>query len=812
MNLRSMKAGRGGLVRLVAVVWGIAVGSATVGAQEAANAPEPGPIPEPTSEMQVVSLQALMSTGGALEVRGRGGRLDFSLPTPKRGSVESAFLRLSYMNSAPLAADRSQFLVDFNGKSLAELPLTAGTTPVAVEVTLPPDLFLADDNKLRFRIDQQHVNGCDADSLSSLWTSVDPLNSYIVLETSGGRAPVVLRDLDAPYGAFLAPGAPVGIMTVSGPMNEAKMRTGGLIAQGIALRTGRPTDFLSVIIEPTFADANTEGDQEGHFPGLAGNGVAESAHVLLGTRSELRDIIAASVLERIEGPFLALLPLGSVPGKNVLIVSGQTDREVLIAASRLADPVQVLPDTATAVVQPVPRIESGQQAFIGAGQQYPFDDLVFSKDNLGQGTEPRTTVSFVLPPDFYAKDNRSAELFLNYAYTGGLDGNSLFNIAVNGSYATSVQLPNDEGDIIHNQAVDVPLRLLKGGRNELSFEPVLTAQAPEGCFAIAGTDSRIGIFGDSTIEVPKFARVLKMPELGNLSAAAFPFAMPEFGQSQIVAAAADGATIGTVWTLVAKLAQVAGAPLIELGYTFDPSAITGHALVVGALTDVDDLLLAQAPIDVDAISRLLVAAPTSGLAAQDPAAPDDEIGTGDRSLWEQRLAADNWFKAEKNARRRGAMADLVSGARLKVASFGPLGSIFDDVGDVPLELGEDQNLDAFMVAYESPFAPQRVLTIVTARDVNILQRATSELIRPILWDELNGDFSLWSTRPHKMLSTKAGVGFSVASVGSTAFEQKRLILNSYMAERPFLWLAAVLVALIMFAAVSHLFVVVRQNR
>ncbi len=811
MELSSMGQKPNRLVGLLAALGVGAIISAPAGAQEVDATPEQGPAL--TSEMQVVSLQALMSTGGALEVRGRGGRLDFSLPTPQRGSVESAFLRLSYMNSTPLAADRSQFLVDFNGKSLAELPLTAVTTPVAVEVTLPPDLFLADDNKLRFRIDQQHVNGCDADSLSSLWTSVDPLNSYIVLETSGVRTPIVLKDIETPYGAFLAPGAPVGVMTVNGPMNEAKMRTGGLIAQGIALRAGRPTDFLSVIIEPTFADVDAGAGTGGHFPGLAGNGLAESAHVLLGTRAELSNVVEASVLERIEGPFLALLPLGSVPGKNLLIVSGQTDREVLIAASRLADPSQGLPDTATAIVQPVPRLDTGRQGFVRADEPYAFDDLVFSKDNLGQGTEPRTTVSFVLPPDFYAKDNRSAELYLNYAYTGGLDANSLFNVAVNGNYATSVQLPNDEGDIIHNQSVDVPLRLLKGGRNELSFEPVLTAQAPEGCFAIAGTDSRIGIFGDSTIEVPKFARVLRMPELGNFSAAAFPFAMPEFGQSQVVAAAADGATIGAVWTLVAKLAQVAGEPLVDLGYTLDPSAITGHALVVGALGDIDDLLLAQAPIDVEAITRLLVAPPTSGFAAQgDTAAPDDGIGNGDRSLWEQRLAADNWFKAEKNARRQGAVADLMSNARLKVASFGPLGSIFDDVGNAPLELGEDQNLDAFMVAYESPFAPQRVLTIVTARDVNILQRATSELIKPILWDQLSGDFSLWSTRPHKMLSTKAGVGFSVASVGSTAFEQKRLILNSYMAERPFLWLAAVLVALIMFAVVSHMFVVVRQNR
>lgn len=807
MDLSSMEQKRSGLIALLtAIGFGVAL-SAPSAADDEETVAEQAPVP--TSDLQVVSLQALMSKGGALEVRGRGGRLDFSLPTPQRGAVESAFLRLSYMNSAPLAADRSQFLVNFNGQSLAELPLTAGNTPVSVEVTLPPTMFLADNNKLRFSIDQQHVNGCDAESLSALWTSVDPLNSYIVLETSGAQAPVVLSDVEAPFGAFLAPGAPVGIMTVSNPMTEAKMRAGGLVAQGIALRTsGRPTDFLSVTIEPAGIDETADG----HFPGLQGNGLAENAHVLLGTKSELRNVVAGSVLDGINGPFLALLPLGSVQGKNLLVVSGKTDREVLIAAARLSDASQRLPETATAVVEPLPQQEAGQQAFVLAGEPYEFDELSFSKDNLGLGTEPRTTVSFVLPPDFYAKDNRSAELQLNYAYTGGLATDSLVNVAVNGKYATSVQLPNDEGDIIHNQSVDVPLRLLKGGRNELSFEPVLSAQAPEGCFAIAGTDSRIGIFGDSTIEVPKFARVLRMPELGNLSAAAFPFAMPEFGQSQIVAAAADAPTIGTVWTLVGKLAQVSGEPLLELGYSFDPSAITGHALVVGALTDIDELLLAQAPIDVAAIARLLVAPPTSGFPTSEAPAPDQDVGIGDRSLWEQRLAADNWFKAEKNARRSGAIEDLVSGLPLKLSSFGPLRSIFDDVAEAPLQLGQDQNLDAFVVAYESPFVDQRVLTIVTARDANVLQRATSELVKPILWDELNGDFSLWSTRPHQMHTTKAGEGFRVATVGTTAFEQKRLMLNSYMAERPFLWLGAVLLALILFAGVSHMFVVVRQNR
>ena len=795
------------MVRRLGWLVGAALGAilaAPVFAQEPEVVLEEGDSPD----VQVVSLQALMSKGGALEVRGRGGRLDFSLPTPQHGAVESAFLRLSYMNSAPLAADRSQFLVDFNGQALAELPLTAGKSPVSVEVTLPSNLFLADSNKLRFSIDQQHVNGCDAESLSALWTSVDPLNSYVVLETSGALAPVVLNSIEAPYGAFLAPGAPVAIMTVSEETNEAKVRTGSLVAQGIALRTGgRPTDFLSVAVEPAAA----EDVEETHFPGLWGNGVAENAHVLLGTKRELRDVVAPSVLQRINGPFLGLLPLGSVPGKNLLIVSGQTDREVLIAASRFADVSQPLPDTATAVVEPLPQRETERQAFMTAGEQYAFDELAFSKDNLGLGTEPRTTVSFVLPPDFYAKDNRSAELELNYAYTGGLAADSLVNVAVNGKYATSVQLPNDQGDIIHNQSVEVPLRLLKGGRNELSFEPVLSAEAPEACFAVAGTDSRIGIFGDSTIEVPKFARVLRMPELGNLSAAAFPFAMAEFGDSQVVAAAADPATIGAVWTLVAKLAQVAGEPLLDLGYTFDASATTGHALVVGALPDIDRLLLAQAPIDVAAIANLLVKPPTSGTPLVTTEAEQD-LGTGDRSLWEQRLAADNWFKADKNVRQAGALDGFRSDLRSQVARLGPLGSIFDDVAEAPLNLSEDQNLDAFAVAYESPFAAERVLTIVTARDANILQRATSELVRPILWEELGGDFSLWSTQPHEMFTTRAGNGFSVASVGPTAFEQKRLMLNSYMAERPFLWLAAVLVALVLFAAVSHMFVVVRQNR
>ena len=797
--------------QVCAILLGTAVGwaaMATVASAEEAAATAPVVAAKKVTEQRVLSLRALLSTGGALEVRGRGGRLDFAMPTPQHGAVENAFLRLSYMNAAPLATDRSRFVVDFNGRSLAELPLTASRAPVSVEISLPPEHFVDGNNELRFSIDQQHHNGCDAESLARLWTSVDPLNSYVVLETTANVSPGRLSDLASIYGDFLAPGAPVGIMTV-GSVSITSLEAGGLVAQGIALRTdGRPIDIRHIAVDP-----NETETADGNFPGLHGNGLAASAHVIVGTKAELQGVVAPHILTKITGPFLGLLPLEVASGKNLLVVSGQDERELISAAQHLADTRHPLPNETVAVVSAAPGTARPLQPFLLPSERYRFEDLAFSKDNLGYGTEARTTVDFLLPPDYYAKDNRAAKLHLNLAYAGGLDSDSLINIAVNGRYAASVPLSDKDGGILHEKEIAIPMRLFQPGRNELSFEPVLSAQASAGCYAVAGTDSRTGVFGDSTIELPEFARIIRMPDLGMLGATAFPFTAPEFGPGQVLVASPDSSTVGAAWTVVAKLAQVSGAPLTELGYSFDAQTITGHALMVGALDDIDSLLLARAPIDVNAVTYALVAPPTRDSESTTTLATtqSDTIG-GDRSLWEQRLAADNWFKAKEDERRPGALAGFVAGVPKVISALGPLQTIFADVTEPPLELSEQQNLDAFVVAYESPFAARRMLTIVTARDPIVLQRATSELVKPILWDELGGDFALWSTTPHEMHTTTAGERFLLSDVGRADLQQKRLLLNSYMAEHPWLWIALVATGIVLLAMVSHLFVVARQGR
>ena len=77
------------------------------------------------------------------------------------------------------------------------------------------------------------------DGLPRVWTWIDPVNSYALLNLWRPDRPPTLADLNRQDSFLLIPGAPVPILTTARPSEKpALLQAGSLVGQGFALRVG----------------------------------------------------------------------------------------------------------------------------------------------------------------------------------------------------------------------------------------------------------------------------------------------------------------------------------------------------------------------------------------------------------------------------------------------------------------------------------------------------------------------------------------------------------------------------------------------
>jgi hypothetical protein len=95
-----------------------------------------------------------------------------------------------------------------------------------------------------------------------------------------------------------------------------------------------------------------------------------------------------------------------------------------------------------------------------------------------------------------------------------------------------------------------------------------------------------------------------------------------------------------------------------------------------------------------------------------------------------------------------------------------------------------------IVAFRSPYAADRTVTVVTAGDGAALQKVTARLVEDETWQRLAGDVSIWGAGSDEVLSRRLAPAYVVEPVDPSV-RHLWLLWRTYMAENPGYWLALV---------------------
>lgn len=675
--------------------------------------------------MLAASLQAFMPKPELMMLRGANAEDRLSLPISPRLRLDRAVLHLVATSSVSLLAPRSQLQVRLSGQIIAQIPLDPKLPQIQAQIDLPLRLLRPGYNALTFAVAQHYTNDCEDPSAPELFTQIDTAQSWI--ELSGH-----LQDIHPPLSRL----ADVFDPKLWGPyrltvvaattLDDTVLRWGAMATQAAALYLGYAP------LQARFAQAGTPLSEPGNLPlRLDPQRLPQGDAALVGTRAQLQPYLDPALLQRITGPFLAILPLAGDAARYVLVASGPTAADVdtaLRAVNLLNYPY---PDTRDAVVKTVdlPALPDDP----GPRRVYPNQAMTFAE--LGfrtatfSGLYGREDLQFSLPPDLFAPDNSMVHLKLRFAYGAGLREDSVLNLFLNGRFQDAIALNAREGGYFRDYDVAIPLTSFKPGANVLTFSAAMMPLITGRCLAINTENLRLTLFDDSRVEMPNAARVASLPDLDLLRRTGFPYTRKPFGADTLWAVlGSDAAQAASAWMLAAKLAQVQSLPLFDARWQIGTQhlAQSRNAVVVGTANQLPKAVADALPLRPGTVS----VAPYP--VAASPEGPG-ELGPLDR--------LGRWIAAK---------------FRITAPALQPTTTWVTQNG---IGLGRQGAL----LQAALPGQARGVVTVLTATDDALLLSRTDDIVQPAVWNRLAGDVALW--QGEKIATQAAGPRFVVGESG-----------------------------------------------
>ena len=696
---------------------------------------------------------------------------------PATVAVRRAQLVVAYANALAVEPDDSGLLVGLNGEPLVELPLVATQGTISADIDILARLLAAGVNTLSLRARQHHRGGCDRTAFGELWTRLDPAGSYLELDLAPVPGTLTLRHLEGLLASSLYDGEAFTVATGRALDDPAVLEWGGMAAEAVALRRGqRPLMIRHARLAAASGDwlAGT----------VAWDALRGQNFAVIGTFAELGDALPPGLPEEAGEGLIAVRPLPADPMHFAVVLSGRTEAAVGRALAAFRGSGARWPDAPALALQvsetPLP-LATGGGGTIAGGGALTLAELGYATRDLPLSFTETIEVELDLADDYYAGNGQQLELALDYAYGAGLAPTSALIIRVNDLPWNMVRLDRDSGDIVSGMRVELPMGMFNPGRNRIAFEPLLHPADAETCRAI-GHQPMFTLFDDSRIEVPGFARLARQPDLRLFADHGFPYTAPEQGMTLLIAGS-EPAAATAAWTLRGKLAQRHGAVLPNVTTTARLAATEQHLLVVGAQADLPEAIVAASTMPLRSDYRRSAAAPTALAGPATGAAADGTPTARARDHWAQRLTVNQGDGGDSFL---DIAADwLISMARAVPYQAPSAGPSFEELA--ALEAGGDAGT---MVAFRSPYAPDRTATVVTAVSAASLGAVTARLIEADTWQRLAGDVSLWGAGSEQVLSRRLAEPYLIEEV-ETSLEQAWLLWRTYMAQHPSYWLALV---------------------
>ncbi len=696
-------------------------------------------------------ISQYMVSNEPLMLRHASGEYSISIPISDRMKPLSATLDLVLTNSNLLKSNRSQMSVYVNDYVVGQIKLDPINNNTKAKFQIEGEYLKNGYNKITFKAAQHYTDSqCEDWSAPELWTNIDTVKSTLTLNYEAIEVTEKLSALDKMINDRLGR-YPLSILRGDAAVSDHYLGWGALISQAVKLRL----KYVPLQLEEK--PVTVTGDNAGRF--AIDPKVLTNDAVLVGTKVQIAKLIPVSVGDAIQGPYLGIFRQDHDKTHFILVVSGNNDDQVGVAAQALALLNAHFPDQQQSVFQapPLPKeTDLLQPGAIVPGNRYQFSQFDY-QNNLQDGAAAKLELR--LPADLYSTEEKMVTLNLDLAYGAAMRSDSVINIDLNGVFIHAIHLKESEGAHYQDYQIHLPLRNFRAGPNTLQFKAILTPSESGECLFDQRKNLIATIYPDSTIGFPDAGHVAELPDLKLFAATGFPLARNgSVGGTVFKLLDTSSDSIASAWHLIAMLAAQQQVPLFDLNITQGDIPAADNVVLIGKLAGLNQVgaVLEGAPVKLGQENRF-------------------PYTFKERQVAVERSTLDWLDQVLFGSDLKPKVADIIK-ANVAVTQSGGLG-------------------DEFLLMSYPNEGKGVVLALLSDKD-NSLYHGLSLLESPALWSQLRGNVFVWD----KLKQFDWQQEGDTITLGDGNLQ---LTFIMHFSKHPWQWLLTVALFLLVIAWVTH---------
>jgi cellulose synthase operon protein B len=612
-------------------------------------------------------------------------------PVSHRLKVARVQLRLVYAVSGFSTPVPGVITIGLNRTVVGQVAINPDQPFNLAELDLPVASVLPGQNRLEFLLSVASQPGVRAPGQTEPFLQIDATQSVLKVEgdlRSLDPKLVELRDLvrnapEAPYSFHIA------IPATEKAFDDTALQAGALVTQAIAVNL-RDQPFLV-----------------SHSARLR-RGVD---NIVVGESAQIDPFREAVGIAASDDAFIAIRPLPGDPTHFLLLVGGPKPADVLRAAGALARAEFGLPATQVVRVGNLPRgvMPAGQdQRLVIPGTTVSLGALGMEAVTLAE-EQDKVTLPFFLPGDFQSQARDTAHLRVDLAQASPQSSSNAIKVYVNGLFAGALTENETMPETLSSRAINTPASLLKPGQNEI----VLQLSENGG----AAQSFPLTLLTTSSLAIPASVGGVELPDLKRFSQALYPFpATPDGGDLGVQLTDGDPRSVDATWTLLGRMAQIAGGVLSEATLSFNAIPDDKNLVVIGLFPQIPEFLRDASPLRPLPDGRVVFHAPT-------PRAIEGEQST-----------STDWLDRMLN-RKPPAPPEPPRAEELEI---GLNGQLYEGI---------------FLVQFRSPAHEKRAVLLFTGSSPEFLHTGAVSLLEDEVWGRLKGGLAFWQPNAPASLVT-----------------------------------------------------------
>ncbi len=512
-----------------------------------------------------------------IELHSTDRRHNIHFTLPQSQVVRTAAIHVNYAFSPSLIPQLSHLKLILNGTLFATIQPAAGKfsgsdgSDTEADFNIPPEL-LVHSNTLTIEFIGHYTTGCEDPANTSLWARVDRNTS---LDIRGDLLPLAddLKQLPTP---FIDPAAiqplSIPIVFLRQPSFKA-IQAAGIVASYFGLISA---------------------DRTVRFPVSIGT-IPQSNAIVIAENATSLD--AGLNLSAITGPTVAMRANPSDPYSKILIITGATADDAVIAAQALALHSGLLNGAQTSIsnfVLPAKQAPDAAPRWARTDQTIPLATAgeLQGAQLQGEGAAPLNAY-FRIPPDlYYDTGDDNARLHLAYRYNSvPIGADSSLQVRLNSAFVGSASLAPGQDTARSTQTdVAVPVANLRPFSNTLSFDYAFQLAHKQNCDDGTPINLQGSILSDSYIDLRGYPHWTSLPNLEIFANAGFPFTrFADLSETTVVLPPVPTPQeIETFVTLMGHFSRQTASPTLRV-VVAGPDALQNGAatdfLVIGAGDD-----------------------------------------------------------------------------------------------------------------------------------------------------------------------------------------------------------------------------------